>query len=44
MFYLPLMATEVHDSGVLKESDILDIVEGNTSIPILLFITIILAI
>ena len=32
MFYLLLMATEVYDSGVLKESDILDIVEGNTNI------------
>jgi len=43
MFYLPLMATEVHDSGVLKENDILDIVDGNTDIQILLFITTILA-
>ena len=39
MFYLPFMATEVRDSGVLKENDILDIVEGNTNIQILLFIT-----
>jgi hypothetical protein len=38
------MATEVRDSGVLKEIDILDIVEGNTDIQILLFITTILAI
>jgi hypothetical protein len=44
MFYLLLIATEVQDSGVLKESDILDIVEGNTDIKILLFITTILAI
>jgi len=28
MFYLPLVAIAVHNSGVLKGSDILDIVRG----------------
>jgi hypothetical protein len=32
MFYLQLVATEAHDSRMLKRSDILDIVKGNINI------------
>jgi len=44
MFYLLLVATEVHNTGLLKGSDTLDIVRGTQTFKFYCFITTNLAI
>jgi len=41
---VPLVATEVHNSGLLKGSDILDVIRGTQTFECYCFITTILAI